>query len=156
MIGEAATKGNRTALGAVAACIRYQMLSPMASQAFGPLAANGSEGILEILLNPQSYDIPLSQTVVALCPAAKNGNQRAIEALSAVAKDTDNEGLRFAAALGLAQAAETGNAVAIDTLISLLPSTNENVRNSSVRGLKRAATNQNAKAIEALRVIGAQ
>jgi len=78
--------------------------------------------------------------------AAEGGNQKAIDALSAVTKDAKNQALWYGAADGLATAAESGNAAAVDALVGLSSSTNQNVRNAVVQGLKRAAANQNTKA----------
>ena len=98
----------------------------------------------------------LSYSFFALRPAAEAGNQRAIDALSAVTKDTKNQALWPAVADGLATAAESGNAPAVDALVNLSSSTNPSVRNAVVLGLKRAAANQNTKAAEALRSMGVQ
>ena len=156
VIGEAALQGNQVALDAVARAIGIRELRGLAVQAAGRVAGNGSESALEVLLNPQKYDILLASSVGALRPAADSGNQRAIDALAAVTRDADHRALWYMAAEGLAKAAESGNDAAIDALIGLSPSTNTSVRNSIVLGLKRAAANQNSKAAEALRLMGVQ
>lgn len=154
VIGAAATNGNKMALSVAAACVRSgDAMKYFAIPAFGPLAAGGDDELLEILLNP---DIPPHHAAHALNLAARNGNQKAVDALCIIAKDTSNEGVRYMAADGLAFAAELGNAVAIEALIGLSSSTNQNVHKSIARGLKQSAANQNAKATEALRLIGAQ
>ena len=60
------------------------------------------------------------------------------------------------AACGLGKAAESGNAVAIDSLVALSGSTNRNVQMAAAAGLKAAAANQNVKAAEALRQMRTQ
>src|SRR5207248_2569396 len=150
VLGEAAVQNHPVALDAVARAILIPELKGLAVQAAGKLAGAGSEGALELLLTPQNYGIPLSSSVSALRPAAEAGNQRAIDALSAVTKDDRSRPLWIMAADGLAKAAESGNPVATDALIGLTPSTNQYVRNAAVIGLKRAAANQNSRAAEAL------
>jgi uncharacterized protein YyaL (SSP411 family) len=60
------------------------------------------------------------------------------------------------AAYGLGKAAESGNAVAIDTLIALSGSTDRSVQMAAAAGLKAAAANHNVKAAEALRQMPTQ
>jgi len=154
VLGEAAVQNHPMALDAVARAILIPELKGLAVQTAGKLAGAGSEGALELLLNPQNYGILLSSSVSALRPAAEVGNQRAIDALSAVTKDDRNRALWVMAADGLAKAAASGNPVATDALIGLIPSTNQSVRNTAVLNLKRAAANQNSRAAEALAAMG--
>jgi hypothetical protein len=95
-----------------------------------------------------------SSVTGALRPAADNGNQKAIDALSAVASDPDQAALWLLAANGLEKSAESGIAVAIDALAGMSASTNINVRNAVIPGLRAAAAKQNPKATEALRSLG--
>jgi len=111
---------------------------------------------MELLLNPEQYDLSPASTVAALRPAARNGDQRAIDVLAAVTRRADYQASWFLAADGLSKAAEAGNDVAIEALIGLLPCTNHSVSNAVVSGLKRAAANQHSKAAEALRLKGVQ
>jgi hypothetical protein len=117
----------------------------------GVLAGNGDEVALQILLNPKNYQIPLSSTVGALKQAADNGNQKAIDALAAVAANPDQRALWFMAAESLGDAAASGNSSAVDALIGMSGDTNINVRRVVLSGLQRASANQNAKAADALR-----
>jgi hypothetical protein len=107
-------------------------------------------------LEPAKYNIPLATAVGALQLAADSGNQKAIDALAAVATDDSQRPLWCMAAYGLGKAAESGNAVAIDTLIALSGSTNRSVQMAAASGLKAAAAHQNAKAAEALRQMPSQ
>ena len=156
VIAEAAAKGNPLALDAVAQATQAPELNGMAMRTLGTLAGAGNNDALEILLNPEKYGFLLSSTVSALRPAAENGNQKAIEFLAAVATSADQQALWFMAAGGLTKAAESGNPLAVDTLISLSGCTNTSVQRVVVSGLKQAAANQNAKAAEALRSMGVQ
>jgi hypothetical protein len=128
-------------------------LSGLAVKSLGDLAGRGSEGALNIVVDPQRFggDVPFASTVGALKPAADNGNPRAIEALAAVAADDNKQALWLMAADGLRSAAESGNPVAIEALISFGRSTNQSVLNSVRAGLGDASANQNTRAIEALR-----
>ena len=124
-----------------------------AVQCIGALAGNGNETALEILLDPRKYGLLQSGVVSALQPAADNGNQKAIDALAAVASDPKQTALWYMTAKGLEKSAGSGNAVAIDGLISISTSSNTNLQNAALPGLRAAAANQNAKAAEALRSI---
>ena len=104
----------------------------------------------------KKYGFLPADIVGALQGAADKGNQKAIEALSAVTQDADQRPLWVMAAYGLATAAESGNSIAIDALIALSASTNQSVQNAVVHGLKKAASNQNAKAAAALRSMSVQ
>jgi RNA polymerase sigma factor (sigma-70 family) len=156
VIGEAAGNGNPVAVQAVERALQISELKGHAVEIVGTLAGKGNEFALEMLLNPDNYGILLSSSVFALRPAAERGNQRAIDALSAITKDANNQALWVAAADGLAIAAESGNAAAVDALVRLSSSTNQNVRNAVVPGLKKAAANQNTKAAETLRSMDIQ
>lgn len=156
VIAEAATTGNSHALDAVVSSAQIAELKGKAIQIIGRLAATGDEAALETLLNPEKYGFLQSSVVGALKPAAENGNQRAINALAAVAEDPKQQALWYMAADGLSKAAESGNAVAIDALIELASSTNQSVQSTVLPPLQRAAANQNAKAAETLRSLPAQ
>src|SRR5436309_5297466 len=155
-ITDEATKGNQAALQALSTAIQIPELQGPAIHSAGILAGNGDEVALQILLNPKDYQVPLSSTIDALKPAADNGNQKAIDALAAVAANPNLQALRFMAADGLGNAAASGNAVAIDALIAMSGDTNQNVRTIVMSGLQRASANQNAKATEALRQMSIQ
>lgn len=156
VIGDAGTKGNQFALDALERSLPIPEVKGPAVQALGVLAGNGDDGALEVLLHPEKYGALLAGSVGALKPAADNGNQKAIDALAAVAEDATKQPLWFMAADGLGKAAGSGNTVAIDALIDLLASTNQSVQIAATSGLKLAAENQNAKAMEALRQSGIQ
>jgi len=155
-ITDEATKGNQAALQALSTAIQIPELQGPAIHSAGILAGNGDEVALQILLNPKHYQVPLSSTIDALKPAADNGNQKAIDALAAVAANPDQQALRYMAADGLENAATSGNAVAIDALIAMSGDTNQNVRTIVMSGLQRASANQNARATEALRQMSIQ
>jgi len=55
----------------------------------------------------------------------------------------------------LSDAAKTGNATAINALISLSSNTNQGIQRAITPGLKQAAS-QNSKAADALRSMGVQ
>jgi len=158
VINEAASKGNQNALQAVSLAMQTSELKSYAIQSFGVLAGNGDEVALDVLLNPNKYNLRIldSSVVGALKPAAAAGNQAAIDRLAAVSTDESKKPLWFMAADGLGTAAESGNPVAIDALIALSSSTNRSVRDAVVRGLNRAAAGQNLKAVEALRQMNTQ
>jgi RNA polymerase sigma factor (sigma-70 family) len=150
-ITEEAAKGNQAALEAVSRAILMPELCGLAIQSAGVLAGNGDEVALQILLNPKDYGVLLSSTISALKPAADNGNQKAIDALAAVATDPSQPALWYLAADGLGNAAASGNPAAIDAFVAISGTTNQNVRRLVISGLQRAAANQNAKAADALR-----
>jgi RNA polymerase sigma factor (sigma-70 family) len=156
VIGESGTGGNQVAVNAVVAAMDIPELKGGAIQCIGALAAMGNEAALEVLLNPEKYDFPLSSGVAALRGAADSGNQRAIEALAAVANEGKNVALWYMTAQGLEASARAGNPVAIDALVSMSASTNINVRKAVIPGLRAAAAQQNPKAAEALRAMGVQ
>jgi len=120
-------------------------------QCLGALAGQGNDRALEILLHPQEFSLLPSTAVGALRPAADNGNQKAIDALAAVANDPAQTALWFMAAKGLEKSAGSGNAAAIDALVVLSASSNTSVRHAVLPGLRAAASNQSTKAAEALR-----
>ena len=155
-ITDEATKGNQAALQAVSTAIQIPELQGRAIHSAGILAGNGDEVALQILLNPKDYQVLLSSTIDALKPTADNGNQKAIDALAAVAANPDQQALRCMAADGLGNAAASGNPGAIDALIAMSRDTNESVRTIVMSGLQRASANQNAKATEALRQMSIQ
>jgi RNA polymerase sigma factor (sigma-70 family) len=154
VIAEAAAQGSQAALDAVAQSAQVPELKGMAIQALGTLAGQGNTNALDILLDHDKYGFLLSNMVGALRPAAENGNQKAIEALAAVASDSSQQALWYMAASGLSPAAEAGNPLAVDSLIALSGSTNAGVQSAALAGLRQAAANQNAKAAEALRAAG--
>ncbi len=159
VITREAVTANPFALNALSEMSQVRELTGIVIQSLGTLAGSGNDSALEILLNPLQNGFPpssISSTVGALVPAAKNGNQKAIDSLAAVARDANQRALWFIAADGLNEAAEAGNKVAIDALIGFLGSTNHNVRNAAISGLKGAAANQNASAGQALRSAGLQ
>ena len=90
-ITDEATKGNQAALQALSTAIQIPELQGPAIHSAGILAGNGDEVALQILLNPKDYQVPLSSTIDALKPAADNGNQKAIDALAAVATTQTNK-----------------------------------------------------------------
>jgi hypothetical protein len=149
-----ASKGKPFARDALDRALKIPELSGMAVRSLGVLAGNGDADALEVLLHPEKHGALLSSAVGALKPAVDNGNQKAIDALAAVARDTNEQPLWFLAANGLNKAAGSGNPVAIDALIDLLASPNRSVQRAAIAGLKMAAANQNAKATEALRAAG--
>lgn len=154
VIEEAALGGSQLAIDAVVQAMQIPQLKGNAVQCIGALAGNGDEAALEVLLNPRKYDLLPSSVVGSLQPAADKGNQKAIDALAAVANDATQPALWYQAASGLEKSAGTGNAVAIDALIGLSASPNRSVRMAVMRGLKAAAANQDARAAEALRLMG--
>ena len=156
VLREEAAKGSQPALQAIAQSITIPEFQGAAVRAAGALAGAGNEGALGVLLEPAKYNIPLATAVGALQLAADSGNQKAIDALAAVATDDSQRPLWCMAAYGLGKAAESGNAVAIDTLIALSGSTNRSVQMAAASGLKAAAAHQNAKAAEALRQMPSQ
>ena len=156
VIEDACVQGNQVAMDALVQALQLRELQPDAMRCLGALGARGNDDALEVLLNSRQYGLPLSSTVPALRAAAENGNQKAIDYLSAVTSDQTSPALWFMAASGLSKAAAAGNETAIDALIGLSSNTDLNVRNAVVSGLKGAATNQNAKAAEALRAMGVQ
>jgi RNA polymerase sigma factor (sigma-70 family) len=155
-ITEEASKGNQAALQAVSRAIQIPELRAFATSSAGILAGNGDEVALQILLNPKDYDIPLSNTIGALKPAADNGNQKAIDALAAVAADQSQRALWYIVASALGNAAASGNPAAIDALIAMSGDTNQGVRSVVIAGLKQASANQNAKATDTLRQMNNQ
>ncbi len=141
-----ANQGDSQALQALAQAARRPELSGLAIQSLGHLAGNGSEGALNVILDPAKYglDVPLASTVGALQPAAERGNPRAIEALATVAADDHQQPLWFMAADGLGKAAALGNPRAIEGLIALARSTNANVIRAVRVGLGAAAQHNEA------------
>jgi hypothetical protein len=158
MLAEEASQGNENALQALAKTAKMPDLSGLAIKSLGELAGRGSEGALNVVLDPQRFgiDIPFASTVRALKPAAESGNPRAVEALAAVAANDNQQPLWFMAADALGKAAESGNSAAIEALISFSRSTNQSALNAVRAGLSAAAANQNARAIEALRELSAR
>jgi len=154
VIGKAAVEGNQVAIAAVERALQFQELKGLAVPIIGTLAGKGNEAALEMLLNPDNYGILLSSSVFALRSVAEGGNQRAIDALAAVAKNERRQALWYEVANSLATAAESGNVVAVDALVAMSVATNHAVRNAVVTGLRRASANQNAKAAETLRSMG--
>ena len=150
VIEEAALANNPTAVDAVVQAMQIQQLKGSAVKCIGALAGQGNETAMEILLNPRRYGLLQSGVVSALQPAADAGNQQAIEYLARVASDPKLAPLWVMSAKGLEKSAGSGNAVAIDALVSLSVSTNISVQNAVLPGL-RAASGQNPKAAEALR-----
>jgi RNA polymerase sigma factor (sigma-70 family) len=153
VIEEAALAGSPTASDAVVQSLQIPELKGNAVQCLGSLAGSGNETALEILLNPQRYNLLQSTVVSALRPAADTGNQKAIDYLAGVANDSTHTALWYMAAKGLEKSAGSGNIVAIDALVALSASRNASVQNAVIPGLTAAAANQNAKAAEALRSI---
>ena len=156
VIEEASVNGSQPALDALARSLQIPELRGLAVNSLGGLAGNGDAGALEVLLHPEKYGALLSGTIGNLQPAADNGNQKAIDALAAIATDQKNQPLWPMTANSLAKAAAAGNTVAIDALISMSSSTNRNIQNAVAEALRGAAANQNAKAAEALRSMGKQ
>jgi hypothetical protein len=156
VIGEAAANGSQSALGALTRSLQISELKGLAVHSLGGLAGNGDAGALEVLLHPEKYGAVLSGTISALQPAADNGNQMAIDALAAVAKDQKDQPLWYMTANSLAKAAAAGNLVAVDALINMSSSTNQSIQNAVAQALRGAAANQNAKAAEALHSMGYQ
>lgn len=156
IIADAASQKNQFAITAIAQAAQIPELNGLAVQALGTLAANGNDGALDCLLDYQSYGFSLSSVVGALQPAANAGNQKAIDALAAVSRDSNQQPLWFMVAIGLQTAAASGNSVAVDSLCGLLAAQDQNVRNAAISGLKAAAANHNARAIEALHSLNSQ
>ena len=151
VIADAATTGSPSALDALARALLIPELKGNAVHSLAGLAGNGDAGALEVLLHPEKYGVLLSSTVGSLQLAADNGNQKAIDALAAVANDPKHWPLWLMTANNLTKAAAAGNPVAIDALISMSSSTNRNIQNAVAQALRGAAANQNPKAAEALR-----
>ena len=154
VITDAATTGNQSALTAVIQSLALPELKGEATQSLGVLAGSGNNDALGALLNYQQYGLLLSSTVGALQPAANSGNQSAIDFLTAVAQDPNQQGLWLLAADGLTKAAASGNAQAIDTLITLSSAGNSSVKDEALSGLRQAAANQNVQAANALHSMG--
>ena len=151
-LADAASRGDKNALQALAKSARMPGLSGLAMNSLGKLAGQGSEGALNVVLDPLKYgiDVPFASTVEALKPAAENGSSRAIEALAAVAANDTQQSLWYMAADALGKAAESGNPTAIEALISFSRSTNQSILRAVRSGLGAAAANQNEQAVEAL------
>ncbi|MFO1501775.1 MAG: sigma-70 family RNA polymerase sigma factor [Verrucomicrobiota bacterium] len=147
-----ADRGNTNALGLIAQALRLRGLSGFGAKSLGDLAGHGSEGALNILLDPGKFgvDIPLSGTVGALKPAAENGNERAIQALAQLGESDSCQPLWLMAAEALRVPAESGHPAAIEALISFSRTTNANTLTAVRAGLSAAAATQNPRAIEAL------
>jgi len=156
VIGEAAAQGNAEALAAVARAVQIPELRGQAVEVVGTLAGRGDEVALEMLIHPEQHGILLSSSVGALRAAADSGEQRAIDALSAVTRDPARRALWFMAASGLGKAAGSGNPGAIDALIGLLPQPEPSLRGAVLNGLRTAAANQNPNAAQALRSAGVE
>ena len=154
VIEDAAVRGNSTALDAVSQALQIPELKGSAVHSLGQLAGNGDSGALQILLHPEKYGVPVSGTISPLKPAADNGNQNAIDALAAVAKNPNSQPLWYMTANSLAKAAASGNPVAIDALINMSSTTNRAIQSAVAEALRGAAANQNAQAAEALRSMG--
>jgi RNA polymerase sigma factor (sigma-70 family) len=150
-ITEEASKGNQAALQAVSSALQMRELQGFAITSAGVLAGNGDEVALQILLNPKDYGLFLSSSISALKPAADNGNQKAIDALAAVAADQSQQALWYLTADALRDAAASGNPAATDALIAMSGATNQIVRRVVISSLQGASANQNAKATDALR-----
>ena len=156
IIADAAAQKNQFAIKAIAEAAQIPELNGLATEALGTLAGTGNDGALDCLLDYQSYGFLLSSVVGALQPAANAGNQKAVDALAAVAQDSHEQPLWLMVATGLQTAAASGNSVAVDSLCGLLSAQDQNVRNAAISGLKAAAANHNARAIEALRSLNSQ
>ena len=153
VIEEAAVAGNQVALEAVERAFETKELQSRAISVLGNLAGNGNEAALEKVVNPEKYGFLLSSSVFALRSSAEAGNQKAIDALAAVAKAERHQALWYSVATSLDGPAESGNVVAIDALIDMSVSTNKNIRAAVVPGLRKSAK-QNARAAETLRSMG--
>ena len=148
---EEALKGNQNALQAISRAIVIPELQGAAVKSAGVLAGNGDSTALEILTHPENYGLLLSTAVGALKPAADNDNQAAIDLLASVAANDRHKALWIMAAHGLGKAAESGNEVALDALITLSKAENGDVRRAVMSPLQTATAHQNAKAADALR-----
>jgi len=76
-----------------------------AVQCIGAPASQGNDRALEILLHPREFSLLPSGVVGALQPAADNGNQKAIEAVAALANAPNQTALWYMAAKGLEKSA---------------------------------------------------
>jgi len=150
VINEAAARGNRDAINAVAWAVDVPELQGMAINSLGALAGNGNDVALNFLLHSDQHQIAPSLVVGALKPAADTGNQQAIDFLAGVAMDGKAQGAWYLAADGLSKAAESGNTTAIDALAGLLSADNKNVRDAAISGLQRAAAKNSLRAAAAL------
>ncbi|MDR3458034.1 MAG: sigma-70 family RNA polymerase sigma factor [Verrucomicrobiae bacterium] len=155
-IAEAAVNGSQPALDAVIRAIQTPELHSLATQSLGLLAGQGNDQALEMLIHPEKYGFTLSSTVNNLRLAAEAGNQKAIDALAAVAQNPSQKALWLMAADNLAKAAADGNTVAVDALITMSSSTNRNVQRAVANALQGAAANQNVNAAAALRAMNSQ
>jgi RNA polymerase sigma factor (sigma-70 family) len=153
VITEEARKGSSTAMQAISNAAETPGLQGVAIKSIGALAGSGNESALEILLNPDKYHLLPTSVVGALKPAAESGDLRAINALAAVTADPKKQPLWFMVANGLKKPAESGNELAIDTLIYLAGQTNISVHREAVSGLKAAALKNHAKAAAAVQLI---
>src|SRR5438874_1266226 len=112
VITREAVNTNPGAVNALSQMLQMPEFQGLAIQSLGTLAGKGNKDALEVLLDPPKFGVPsssLSSLVGALVPAAGNGDEKAIGALAAVAKDPNQRALWFFAADGLNKAAEAGN-----------------------------------------------
>ena len=109
-----------------------------------------------ILLHPEKYGALLSDTISALQPAADNGNQEAVEALTSVAKNQNDQPLWMLTANSLAKAAAAGNPVAIDALISMSSTTNRNTPKCHRSSLERSSGKSEREGCGSIRSMGIQ
>lgn len=87
---------------------------------------------------------------------AEAGNQRAIDALAALAADEKSKALWYLAATGLEKATISGNANAIDAMTVFARSGHPTVRKAALLTLENAAFANHSRAVEALRTLGYQ
>ena len=156
VLGSETGEGNETAFQALWRATRNKALDGLAIRALGQAAALGHEQSLAVLLEPEKHLLLRTSTISALKPVAEAGNQRAIDALAAIATDEKAKGLWYLAASGLEKATISGNANAIDAMAIFARSGNVSARKMALLALENAAFKQHSRASEALRTLGYQ
>jgi hypothetical protein len=152
VLGAEAGNGNDTAFQALARASRMkkQHLTGLAIQALGEAAEKGNEQALDMLVNPERYQLLLSSTVFALRAPAQNGNPRAIDALARVGLDEKATPLWGAVTEGLQSATIDGNPNAINAMTVIARSAGKPGQRMAFLALEDAAANH-PQAAEALR-----
>ena len=141
VLAEEAAKGNETAFQALfrASQMKTQHLSGLAIRALGDAAAAGHDRAVEVLVNPERYQLLRSSTISALRGAAQNGNPRAIESLAEVARDPEASALWGHVTQGLQNSAVAGNETAILSMAAIAKSEGKPGRRMALAALQDAA-----------------
>ena len=152
ILGAEAGNGNGTAFEALfrASKMKKQHLSGLAIRALGEAAGMGNEQAVDMLVNPERYQLMRSSTVSALRTAAQNGNIKAIDSLAEVARDPKQSALWVCVTEGLQNAALAGNSSAIDAMTAIARAENKPGFRMALVTLQDAASNH-PQAAEALR-----